>query len=227
MAESKMFKLDNEMTAESIGLGLESFFREKKKMVSEGVVTPEGYLVQAKEEQSWKKFAGMDQATQVQIFQSTPEMITVNVGAGKWIDKAAAAGVGAIVFAPLIATAAFGAFKQQKLPNEVFNFIEQFIQTGGKSVLVSMSTTGVEASQDTVVCPNCHAHNPKGTKFCSSCGTALSEECPNCHAAVALGTKFCPECGTNLEAAKETHCKNCDAVLEEGMKFCPKCGTPA
>lgn len=222
MAESKMFTLEEGMTAESVGRGLEIFFREKKKFVVEGMATPEGYLVQAKEEQSWKKFAGMDQATQVQIFQSTPESITVNVGTGKWIDKAAAAGVGAIVFAPLLATAAFGAFKQQQLPQEIFAAIENYIQTGGKIVTVSMTGNSGTAG---IVCSNCRAQNPEGTKFCSSCGQSLLDTCPNCQAAIDKNTKFCPECGTNVQAAKEKHCENCQALLAEDAKFCPECGT--
>lgn len=227
MAESKIFKLDEGMTAETIGIAVESFFREKKGMIAEGLVTPEGYLVQAKEEQGWKKFAGMDQATQVQIFQSTPDTITVNVGTGKWVDKAAAVGAGAILFAPLMATAAFGAFKQQKLPEEIFGAIEYFIQTGGKSVTVSMGASIAAKDKDIQICSDCHASNPKGTKFCSSCGSSLSDTCPNCQATVALGVKFCSECGTNIEQAKETNCSNCQEVLAEGAKFCPHCGTPA
>ncbi|MEO1769749.1 zinc ribbon domain-containing protein [Candidatus Enterococcus ferrettii] len=224
MAESKMFTLEEGMTAESVGRGLEIFFREKKKFVVEGMVTPEGYLVQAKEEQSWKKFAGMDQATQVQIFQSTSESITVNVGTGKWIDKAAAAGVGAIVFAPLLATAAFGVFKQQQLPQEIFDAIEHYIQTGGKVVTVSMS--GNIGAVGTI-CSNCHAQNPEGTKFCSSCGQSLMDACPNCQASIDKSTKFCPECGTNVQETKEKHCENCQTVLAEDAKFCPECGTSA
>lgn len=142
----------------------------------------------------------MDQATQVQIFQSTPDTITVNVRAGKWMDKAAAAGVDAIVFAPLLATAAFGAFKQQKLPQEIFSEIEDFIRSGGKSVTASMGASLAAKNKDTIICPNCHSENAKGTKFC-------------------------PECGENLEKAKEKHCANCQTLISEDTKFCPECGT--
>lgn len=169
----------------------------------------------------------MDQATQVQIFQSTPDSVTVNVGSGKWMDKAAAAGVGAIVFAPLMATAAFGAFKQQKLPQEIFDEIEYFIRTGGKSVTVSMGASVAAKANHTIVCPDCHAENNQETKFCSSCGSALSETCPNCKTSVPMESKFCPECSENLEKAKEKTCPNCEASLAEDVKFCPECGTKA
>ena len=226
MADSKLFKLDDGMTAETIGRAVEVFFREKKKMLAEGMTTPGLIFIQIKRTILGKNLQGWTRL-QVQIFQSTPDSVTVNVGTGKWMDKAAAAGVGAIVFAPLMATAAFGAFKQQKLPQEIFDEIEYFIRTGGKSVTVSMGASVAAKANHTVVCPGCHAENAQGTKFCSSCGTPLSETCPNCHAAVSMETKFCPECGENLVKAKEKHCSNCQSILEEDTKFCPECGTKA
>jgi RNA polymerase subunit RPABC4/transcription elongation factor Spt4 len=227
MADSKLFKLEDGMTAETIGIGVEGYLREKKNLIAEGMKTPEGYLVQGKEESKWKKIAGLDQATQVQIFQSTPDTITVNVGTGKWVDKAASAGVGAVVFAPLMATAAYGAFKQQKLPKEIFDFVENFILTGGRTASVSMGHSLGAKEQGKVSCPKCHALNDKGMKFCSSCGTELGTTCPNCKETVDLGTKFCPHCGTNIEEASEQHCSNCGNVMEADAKFCPECGTPA
>lgn len=221
-----MFRLEAGMTAETIGIGIEGFLRNKN-LVVEGMKAPEGYLVQAKEEESWKKFAGMDQATQVQIFQSTLDSITVNVGAGKWMDKAATAGVGAVVFAPLLATAAFGAYKQKKLPGEIFDFIKHFILTGGKTATITMNASVGANKAGKEACPNCQAMNELGTKFCSSCGTALGKNCPNCGESINNDTAFCPHCGTNVAQAEEKHCANCDVVIEESTKFCPECGTPA
>lgn len=224
MAESKMFKLDGKITLEEIGIGLENFFRTKKKLVAEGIPTAEGYLVQAKQEESWKKFVGMDTAIQVQLYK-TGDMVTVNVGSGSWVDKAGAATVGMIVFAPLAVTAAIGAWSQKKLPDEIFNYIENFIITGGKSVSISMdSSRGVTSEQ--ILCPSCHAINAKGTKFCSSCGTGLANECSNCHASVPLNSKFCQECGTSTQPLV-LHCKNCNSKLAEGTKFCSECGLSA
>lgn len=227
MAESRIFKVESGITIEGIGQELLNFFRNKKQMFAEGMETPEGYLVQSKEEQSWKKFTGMDQATQVQIFQNTPETITVSVGTGTWVDKAAAAGVGAIVFAPLLATAAFGAFKQQKLPSEIFDCIEYYIRTGGKSVTVTMETNMNQIKENKNRCHSCDAVNAQGTKFCSSCGENLMDLCPGCQNSVDFGTKFCPECGFNLEKAKIRVCTGCNEELVEGTKFCSNCGSKA
>jgi membrane protease subunit (stomatin/prohibitin family) len=51
----------------------------------------------------------------------------------------------------------------------------------------------------TIACPNCHAPNPPGAKFCSECGKPMAGAvCPNCKAQNAPGAKFCSECGTKL-----------------------------
>jgi membrane protease subunit (stomatin/prohibitin family) len=52
------------------------------------------------------------------------------------------------------------------------------------------------------ICANCHAPNAPGTKFCSSCGTAMAvpkaAHCTQCGTAAAPGAKFCGNCGAAL-----------------------------
>ncbi|MGI8847114.1 MAG: SPFH domain-containing protein [Candidatus Dormibacteria bacterium] len=48
-----------------------------------------------------------------------------------------------------------------------------------------------------VPCPDCHAENPAGSKFCSSCGTAMpvAAHCANCGSELSATAKFCAGCG--------------------------------
>lgn len=224
MADSKIFKLSDGLDIEKIGQAVQNWLREKKQLHAEGIRTNEGYLVQAKQEDSWKKVVGMDSAIQVQIFSAGEDQVMVNVGSGKWVDKAGAATIGMVAFAPLAVTAAIGAWNQKKLPEELFSYIEQFIISGGKSVTVSMAASQ-SVHDGEVLCPNCKAVNAKGTKFCTSCGTKLGKECPNCHEQVGLNTKFCPNCGTDLNPKpKEVTCPDCQQVVSSEVKFCPNCG---
>lgn len=56
MADSKVFKLLDNLDAVVVGRGVEGFLRDKKNMVAEGAQTPEGYFIQAKEQDDgWKK----------------------------------------------------------------------------------------------------------------------------------------------------------------------------
>ena len=232
MADSKVFNLEQGVTAIMVAQGLEAFFQDKKGLLSEIVETPQGIVVQARQKDSWKKFVGMDNAVQVQIFDQQPSII-VNVGSGKWIDKAGAATVGAIVFAPLLVTAAIGAWASKKLPDEIYDFIERFILSGGKTASVSMRMSdGLKAGE--ALCPSCKAKNAESTKFCNSCGANMTNPCPKCGANLKPGIKFCSECGANTEVeAKKAqedsivNCEKCENVIPDGVKFCPNCGTAA
>ena len=138
MTESKVFKLSKDLDANAVGKEVENFLRSEKNLITEGVKTPDGYFVQAKEQEGsgWKKLAGMSLATQVQIIE-VDNTITVNIGNGQWSDKIGAGAVGLVLFAPLAVTAAVGAYNQKKLPNEIFEHIEKFLLGGGENVMMN------------------------------------------------------------------------------------------
>lgn len=53
-----------------------------------------------------------------------------------------------------------------------------------------------------VVCSVCGASSPRGTRFCSSCGSALPTSCPACGNEVPTESRFCPHCGHRLAAGR-------------------------
>ena len=186
MAESRLFHVKPGITAELIGLKVESFLREDKELTVEGIASSEGYLVQAREGSTWKKFTGLGKALQVQIIPSGKNDIIVNIGMGEWADKVGAAAVGAIFFTPLVITAAIGAYGQNKLPDEIFECIENFCA----------SAKGGPVK----ICPNCGEELSDNQNFCPNCGEAVSfkksTKCRICGAEIESGKKFCGECGT-------------------------------
>ncbi|MBE6085387.1 MAG: zinc ribbon domain-containing protein [Selenomonas ruminantium] len=222
MADTKVFHLRDGVTIEGIGREVETFLRDEKELTVEGIAAPDGYLVQAKESSNWKNFTGLGKALQVQIMPSGDSDVLVNIGIGKWADKVGAAGVGAILFAPLLITAGVGAYMQNKLPGEVFECIEKFIMSGGRSVRRNLSIERTDGT--TTKCPSCGVSNPKGTKFCSGCGSKLAASCPACGKDVELGKKFCPYCGSSMVEKKTLSCPKCGVEVEEGRKFCSECG---
>ena len=94
-----------------------------------------------------------------------------------------------------------------------------------------------------IKCPNCGKINYDSNKFCSECGTDLSEAvmyCPKCYEKYYQCEKFCTECGTKLIPMKE-HLLNLERIKREkgelenkrreeklkrkqGVKICPSCG---
>lgn len=224
MADSKIFRVPEGVTVELIGNAVENFLRYEKELTVEGISSSDGYLVQARESSTWKKFTGLGKALQVQILPSGNSEVIVNIGMGQWADKVGAAAVGMVFFAPLAVTAAIGAYGQNKLPSEIFECVERFILAGGQSVRKNVSFDRLDATQ--VKCPTCGAINSAGTKFCSSCGKKLVNVCQNCGAEIPFDKKYCPNCGASVSFKKTLKCKNCGAPVEVGKKFCGECGAP-
>jgi class 3 adenylate cyclase/tetratricopeptide (TPR) repeat protein len=44
-------------------------------------------------------------------------------------------------------------------------------------------------------CPRCRTRNSEGSRFCESCGAALTAVCPSCGSSTLRGARFCGECG--------------------------------
>jgi hypothetical protein len=81
-----------------------------------------GFLLQIKKRGGWRDFVGMATSLNIVFYQSG-DTLTVQIGAGKWIDKVAAGGVSLFVLWPLAITAGVGAWQQMMLPDKIFDFI--------------------------------------------------------------------------------------------------------
>src|SRR6476661_11288188 len=83
-------------------------------------------VLQARKSSTLRDITGLSAALTIKV---TPESggTRVEIGMQKWFDKAAVAAVGAIVFAPLLALAALGAYWQYKLTEDAWKIIEDHI----------------------------------------------------------------------------------------------------
>jgi membrane protease subunit (stomatin/prohibitin family) len=103
----------------------------------------------------------------------------------------------------------------------------------GAGVGLAMGTTMARqmqqpgAPQQLVICQNCGAQNPVGTKFCGNCGKSLAPvakvKCPKCEAEIPATMKFCGNCGARLKP-EEINCPKCKTKNPAGTKFCSNCG---
>ncbi|MCW4031022.1 MAG: SPFH domain-containing protein [Candidatus Bathyarchaeota archaeon] len=102
----------------------------------------------------------------------------------------------------------------------------------GAGVGIAMGTTIAKGMQSPgpeqlIICQNCAAQNPMGTKFCGNCGTKLGPQkkvkCSNCGAEMPYKMKFCGNCGNSLQP-KETECSKCKTKNPSNSKFCGNCG---
>ena len=82
-----------------------------------------GTLLQVAKKGGWRKIFGTSTALNIVLHQSSNN-ITVEIGAGRWLDKAAV-GAASILWPPLLFTAGFGAWQQMKLPNKIYQYISE------------------------------------------------------------------------------------------------------
>lgn len=81
-----------------------------------------GILLQLKKRGAWRDWVGMSTSLNI-VFNQADDGLVVQIGAGKWIDKAAVGTVSLFILWPLAITVGFGAWEQAKMPERVFDFI--------------------------------------------------------------------------------------------------------
>lgn len=195
MTETRVFML-NGTQVQDIVTRLEGFFRTEKGMDAQSSQTTDGYVMQASQpKDGWKTLTGMRLAVTVQM-AAAGDQLNVSIGEGQWSDKIGAGAIGLFVAWPLAITAGMGAYKQKKLPFEVFQVIENTIMTGGQPVVVP--GVGQTVAAGMTLCPSCKAQLAPGSKFCNRCGAKLGQKCPNCGAEITADSAFCSECGMKL-----------------------------
>ena len=147
-------------------------------------------IIQTRKSNTLRDLTGLSSALTIKI---TPESggTRVEIGMQKWFDKAAVAAVGAIVFAPLLALAALGAYWQYKLTEDAWKIIEDHIARQAGGYVPPLPGR----------CGTCGAANVVGSDYCSACGANLKvgRNCPHCDAPQRdLGGRFCNRCGKPL-----------------------------
>jgi len=147
-------------------------------------------IVQARKSTTLRDLAGLSTALTIKI---TPEVggTRVEIGMQKWFDKAAVAAVGAIVFAPLLALAALGAYWQYKLTEDAWKIIEDHIASKAGGYVPPLPGR----------CGTCGAANVAGSDFCSACGANLkfAQTCTSCgNKQKDPAARFCNRCGQSL-----------------------------
>lgn len=194
--ESRVFRLPAGMSTQVVANAVSSFLSSAKGMEVQSAETTEGYVVQGRQSKDgWKTVSGMRLATTVQMIRMD-DNLNVTVGQGEWSDKIGAGALGWFIAWPLAVTAGVGAYNQKKLPEEIFQVIEQCVVSGGRSVVVR--NAGAELNTGMTDCPACKTQCAAGSKFCNNCGAKLENKCPQCGAEIPPGSRFCGACGTPL-----------------------------
>src|SRR5882724_3917687 len=150
-------------------------------------------VLQARKSSTLRDLTGLSAALTIKV---TPEPggTRVEIGMQKWFDKAAVAAVGMLVFAPLLALAALGAYWQFKIGEDAWKIIEDHIARKAGGYVPPLPGR----------CGTCGAANSAGSAFCSGCGANLRVglTCGACGAAQKdPAARFCNSCGKPLTSS--------------------------
>ncbi len=85
-----------------------------------------GTLLQIEKVGGWRKIVGMSTALNI-VFHQVENTVNVEMGAGRWIDKATTGTVGFLILWPLAVIAGIGAWQQMKMPEHVFEHVSRFL----------------------------------------------------------------------------------------------------
>jgi hypothetical protein len=92
---------------------------------------PEGSLViQGYRDDIWRVAVGLAAALTIKIKPLPDQSLEVTIGAGAWADKLFVAGIGLLLFLPLVLPAAWGTWEQHQLDQEVWKVIESALPVG-------------------------------------------------------------------------------------------------
>src|SRR5215213_9070840 len=130
-------------------------------------------VLQARKSSALRDLTGLSAALTIKV---TPEHggTRVEIGMQKWFDKAAVAAVAFVVFPPLMALPALGAYWQHKLTEDAWKIIEAHIARKAGGYVPPMPGR----------CGTCGSVVTSGSAFCSGCGANIRAEhtCASCGA---------------------------------------------
>ncbi len=147
-------------------------------------------ILQARKTGTLRDLTGLSAALTIKV---TPEHggTRVEIGMQKWFDKAAVGAVAYLVFPPLLALPALGAYWQHRLTEDAWKIIEAHIARKAGGYVPPLPGR----------CGTCGSAATSGSDFCSTCGADMrvGHSCNSCGAEQKDPTaRFCNRCGKPL-----------------------------
>ncbi len=187
MAKSVYYAIPPHFDVMALAVSIAHFLEHKEKLETQILNYGMQLVVQAREDRTWKKAMAMDKAAMVRITYMGAGL-SIQVGAGKWLDKAVGLGVGA-VFWPALLPVAIGIVGQRQLPERILWHVQSYMHELC-SGYPPMPTAPPPPPPETVHLPEAAPPSPKAAgHFCTCCGAALKKRarrCPYCGAAADI-----------------------------------------
>ena len=149
-----------------------------------------GYMIQARQPSTWRSVLGISSALLV-ILTPRGESLEVTTAAAKWADKVAVGAIGLVVH-PLLITAGYGAWKQSRLPDEVFEMISHYLPRGTEQTIPATGSATRSTVRESTA-------SRGGVVIPVPAFTSSSASCPSCGQPASVGASYCPNCGAKLK----------------------------
>jgi hypothetical protein len=247
MPEQRLFHAPN-LDINHLSMALADWYRGQRFDIQLLEAPGGGVVLQARQEEAWRSVLGMSATLNILMRHQQDGNLVVEIGAGKWIDKAAAAGVGMFILWPMLITAGYGAWQQGKLPQRTFEFIQNFIATGGSisADMAVMQAAQLEQARRVVggmsyapapgmaPAPPMYPSAPAVPAAMPQAYAPQQPAPPPAPAMPGVGQgeaipgEAAPSAGVGMPAAEPSaaprFCANCGGRLPDGARFCPGCG---
>ncbi|BAC92003.1 hypothetical protein [Gloeobacter violaceus] len=122
------------ITAEALAERVRTWFVEKEFETQSFATAGGGQIVQGYRDDFWRVAVGLAAALTVQIKPLPGDTLEVNIGGGAWGDKLFVAGIGLLLFLPLVLPAAWGTWEQYRLDKDIWEAIEAALPAGSSPV---------------------------------------------------------------------------------------------
>ena len=127
MSQTRAFRCSPELTPKLIE-SLETWFMGEN-FKCQTLKTEEGFtLIQIEKIGGWRKIVGMSTALNVLFKPLDDNNLNIEIGAGRWLNKAAAGAISMIILWPLLVTAGIGAVQQYGMPDKIYGRIEYLLR---------------------------------------------------------------------------------------------------
>jgi len=97
-----------------------------EKMEAQVLTSGDNYVVQGRITSGLRKLVGMDKAITVKLSPAGENTVAVEIGEGRWLDKAGVAVVSWFVLWPLAVTALVGTVQQAKVPAGIMKAVRLY-----------------------------------------------------------------------------------------------------
>ncbi|WP_103666463.1 zinc ribbon domain-containing protein [Pseudanabaena sp. BC1403] len=177
MTETRTYQIP-EIDLNELADNLQDWYKSKNFTVQKLTVDGGGVLVQASQG-GWRDVVGISSSLNVVLRQNESTLL-VEIGAGKWLDKAAVGAVGVFFLWPLAVTNAWGVWKQSQLPKQTYDFIQ-------KAIDMKVAAQYTPSTQSLLPQLGALNDSTNSFKFCPACGNSVGEN-----------DRFCSKCGHTL-----------------------------